>query len=979
VWAKVYEFLKDKELDILVVENEKEAKAASDVALLLDKKHIVFPDFRAKYLDDLRSFKEELDQLKAALYDFYKEPKLIISPYKTIAFSLPSKSYFTQEKLEFGKEIDIESFKERLLKWGYYFVDIVQSKGEVSFRGDIIDIFSPNLKLPVRVSLFDTQIESIRYFEPQTQKSIKEELEDIEIIPAFFNIEDEYEELLEKIESSKADVFEKDLDSLGFWFLKDRENLLKNKRAYFLKEEIKKEVEELYNESSSLLVLKESFNIPSLPEPKEYRDIEVINIDALIEANKDKKIKIIAKNEASVRRSFLKDLTKAEFIYKDIYVNIKGPNELIVSLNPPKKVKKRATLVIDELKKGDYVVHEQHGIGIFEGIREVEILGAKRDFVSIAYQGEDRLLVPVENLELLSRYISDGSVAVVDKLGSGTFIKLKKRVKERLFEIAANLIKVAAKRELSEGKEVVIDPLIKLFQKDAGFEYTQDQKESVEAILKHLSSSKVMDMLLSGDVGFGKTEVAMNAIFAVVKSGYQAALVVPTTLLSNQHYQTLKERFSKYDIKVAKVDRFVSAKKKKEILEALKKGEIDVVVGTHAIFGAKFKNLALVVIDEEHKFGVKQKEKLKELTANVHLLSMSATPIPRSLNMALSRIKDLKELREPPSIREEVRTYVKEYDAKLLKEVMLREFRRGGQVFYIHNSIASIEDKKEELQKLLPQAKILVLHSKISAATTEKELIKFANKEYDILLSTSIVESGIHMPNVNTIIVEGADRFGIADLHQLRGRVGRGAKEGYCYYIVEDKDRLTKEAKKRLLALETNSYLGSGAALAYYDLEIRGGGNIIGAQQSGHIKNIGYTLYLKMLEESIKELTTSKTQEEGVELKLSINAYISKELVNEDRLKLELYRRLSKVKHPDEIREIEEEIEDRFGKLDTPTKNFLDLILVKVLAKDRGISKISNYHQNISIEFLDGRKELLKARSKDEDDILDSLLKRLRK
>ena len=979
--AKFYEFLKKTEdVDFLIVENEKEAMDAADAASMLDREYILFPDFRAGYEDDLRSFKEELDALRASLFRYYTRPAMVIAPYKTILHPLPAKRYFDSFSLDFGDEIDLEDLKERLLNWGYSFVDIVESRGEVSFRGDIIDIFTPNLDNPVRISLFDTQVESMRFFDPQTQKSISEEIESIRIIPAFFNLKGEYEELMEKIERSGADVFEKDMGSLGFWYLKDKINLLKGKKAYLSKDSLKEDIEELYTQSGQL-VPKEELEFISVPKPVEYEDIEPFNIDALIEANRDKKIKVLVKNRGAARRSFLKDLKNIEFVYKDILLNIKGKDELIISLNRPKSVKKRASLVLDELKAGDYVVHEQHGIGLFEGIKEVEILGAKRDFVSISYQGGDKLLVPVENLEVLSRYIADGAVASLDRLGSGSFARLKKKVKEKLFEIAADLIKVAAKRELAEGKRVVVDPQIELFQKDAGFEYTQDQKRAVEAILKQMSGSKVMDMLLSGDVGFGKTEVAMNAIFAAVKSGYQAALVVPTTLLSNQHYITLQNRLEKYGIKVTKIDRFVSAKEKKERLEALKEGKIDVVVGTHALFGAQFKELGLVVIDEEHKFGVKQKEKLKELTHNVHLLSMSATPIPRSLNQALSRIKELSELREAPSIRQEVRTYVKEYEPKLIKEVILREFRRGGQVFYIYNSIASIEEKKKELQKLLPQARILVLHSKVPAATTEKELMRFAKREYDILLSTSIVESGIHMPNVNTIVVEGADRFGIADLHQLRGRVGRGGKEGYCYYIVEDKEKLTEDAKKRLLALEANSFLGSGAALAYYDLEIRGGGNIVGAQQSGHIKNIGYTLYLKMLEESIKELTTTGQSDEqsGVELKLSVNAYISKELVNEDRLKLDLYRRLSRAEKIEDINLIEEEIEDRFGKIDAPTKNFLDLILIKVLAKDLGVRRISNYNQNITLEFNDGKKELVKAASKDDEDIIERVLRRLRK
>ena len=948
MWAKYYEYLKKRTPDAIIVADEQEATHVADVAKLLQKPFVKLPDFRAEYGDDLRVFKEELDELFVQLNNYYHTPALLIVPKATAKHPMPIKKYFARKTIEFGDRIDREEFKNLLYRWGYTFVDIIEAKGEASFRGDIIDIFPPNHQKPVRFSLFDDEVESIRYFDPITQRSIKEELEEVEIYNAFL-VRDE--ELEEAIEESNFDVFEKDIYSVGFW-VAQREDILAGKSV---------------------------INASNIPEANEYRDLEIFNINELIKRT-SKKVIVLAKSPEVARRSAIAELKKVEFCYIDAECNIEGPDEIILSLNKPaKKRRKRAAIVLDELRIGEYVVHEQHGIGIFKGLRQIEIMGAKRDFVEIAYAGEDKLLVPVENLEVLSRYVADsGSIAVVDKLGSSSFTRLKAKVKAKLFEIAADIVKVSAMRALLPGKKILTPPDLALFQKDAGFTYTPDQQEAIETIVKRLASSKAMDMLLSGDVGFGKTEVAMNAIYAVVKNGYQAAVVVPTTLLSAQHYDTLKKRLGKYGISVTKIDRFVSAKEKKERLEALREGKIDVVVGTHALFGASFKNLGLVVIDEEHKFGVKQKEKLKSFAKDVHILSMSATPIPRSLNMALSQIKDLCEIRTPPKERKPVRTYVKSYDAKLIKEVVLREIRRGGQIFYIYNSIAGIEEKKEELQELLPGKKILVLHSKISSATTEKELVKFARGEYDMLLSTSIVESGIHMPNVNTIIVEGADRFGIADLHQLRGRVGRGTKEGYCYYIVEDKESLTEEAKKRLIALESNSYLGSGAALAYYDLEIRGGGNIIGAQQSGHIKNIGYSLYLKMLEDAITKLTKGEIEEEKeVELKLTVNAYISSDVVREDRLKLELYRRLSNAESLEEISEIEEEMRDRFGAIDEVTRNFLDLIEIKLLAKKAGIKRISNYKQNITIEF-EGKKEHIQAASKDDADILRSILRYLK-
>lgn len=942
----------------------------------------MLPDFRASFGDDLRSFKEELEELLVALDRYYLKNTLLISPYWTLLNYLPSPKYFKNFLLQFGDKIVLDEFKKRLLFWGYEFVDIVQSRGEVSIRGDIIDIYPRDSK-PIRISLFDNEIESIRYFDETTQKSFKDELESIRITPALFGLDEkEYEKLSSKILKVDNDAFIKDIPSLGFWYLEDRINLLLNKSAYFVND-IKKEIDLAY-EYGLNFIPKDSFSLPTIKEAKEYRDVEVLNINYLIKSRANKKIKIIAKNETAIRRSQIESFNKLEFIYKDIVLNIEGNNELIISLNKREKNRrfKKSKILLDELKVGDYVVHENHGIAIFSGIEPVTVLGATRDFLVLKYQGDDRLLVPVENIDLIDRYVaSSGVIPVLDRLGSGSFVRLKKRVKERLFEIANEIVKIAAKRELARGEICNIkNEQILLFQNSLGFDYTKDQIDAIKEIFEDISTGKVMDRLLSGDVGFGKTEVAMNAIFAAVKSGYQTAFLAPTTLLSNQHFQTLKDRFKKFDIEVAKLDRTTTAKEKKEILQRLKDGSLDVVVGTHSILQAKFLKLALVIVDEEHKFGVKQKEKLKELNHNVHMLSMSATPIPRSLNMALSKLKDISELRTPPEGKKEVRTYVKEYDEKLIKEVILRELRRGGQIFYIFNSIANIEFKKEELLNILPNLKILVLHSKINANISQKELLNFFEKKYDLLLSTSIVESGLHMPNVNTIIVDGADSFGMADLHQLRGRVGRGKRDGFCYFLVADKDRLTQEAKKRLLALESNSYLGSGQVLAMYDLEIRGGGNILGAQQSGHIKNIGYGLYLKMLEDTINMLTTGKIEEKPkIEIKLTVNAYISKELVSEDRLRLDLYRRLGQCSNIQEVFDIEEEIVDRFGKLDNITKQFLDIVIIKILGLKSKIKSISNYNENITIEYSDGKKEFLKARSKDDDDLIDVVLQRLRK
>lgn len=990
--SSLFEYLQNtkERAKVLIVEDAKEAKRAKVVYDYLGKKAFILPDIRLLPGDDTRSYLNDIALAFGQLQKFHKfGSATLIAPFRTLTINLPKAQFLQTFTLNFGDSLQPEVLKEKLYNWGYEFVDVVSAKGEVSFRGDIIDIYPPNLQSAIRISLFDTEIEEMRYFDIATQKREKEELESIEVAPAFLALNSEQRECLaQRVEQSSFNAFVKDIPSLGLWLLEDfATNYLQEYSQILARASLQEEIEEFYALNSQNLpqVSKEDFATNALLEASNYRDLEVVNINAIIEAHKAKKITIIAKSETQIRASSLPHLQDLNIRYMDGILNIASDSELILSINKEQKQRrvKKPTLVLDEIKVGEYVVHESYGVGVFKGIEKREVLGRFREFVALQYQNEDMLYIPVENLEVIDRYVaSSGSLPSLDKLGKQSFAKLKSRVKEKLFAIARELMEISAKRLLKEGIKIVVDRnLQEAFLNEAGFTHTSDQLRAIEEILDELASGHIMDRLLSADVGFGKTEVAMNAIFAVVKNGYQAAIVAPTTLLSAQHFKSLQSRFERWDIKLAKIDRFTTPKAKKAILEGLQEGRFDVVVGTHALLNAKFKNLALIVIDEEHKFGVKQKEAIKALTINTHLLSMSATPIPRSLNMALSQIKTFSEIFTPPVNRVAVRTFVKNYDIQSITEVIRRELRRGGQVFYVYNSIAAIEEKKRVLLEEMPNLKIALLHSKISAATTEKEMLKFEQKEYDLLLSTSIVESGIHLPNANTMIVDGAQNFGIADLHQLRGRVGRGGVEGYCYYFVENKEQLSENAKRRLLALESHSDLGSGTVLAMHDLEIRGGGNLIGEAQSGHIKQIGYSLYLKMLEDAIKTLSgKEENKEHSVEIKLSVDAYLSDELISEDRLRLELYRRLSQCQSLEEVYEIEEEISDRFGKLDKMTKLFIDLMAIKVLAKSRGVKKVSSYEQRIFIEYIQEDKErtTLNSPTKDSDDIIATTLEFLR-
>ncbi|HEB7538669.1 TPA: DEAD/DEAH box helicase [Campylobacter coli] len=974
--ANFFEYLQGSNIAQLVLcEDDKESFLLSQVALFKGLKTFVLPDFRAEFGDDLRAFSKELFELCKVLNAYHKEKdtKILISPLSTILKKLPGQKHLKSYNLSKKNAFDLSEFKNELIKLGYEFVDMVQDKGEVSIRGEIIDIFCINEELPTRVLLFGDELESIRKFDPMNQKSFPKEYEELEICPflTYFS-EENYEDFKDKLENFNSDVLVNDINSLGFWCIDDFCDYLE---LDFIS--IKKFNQEEWDKDLSKI------NAKIIPQASVYKDLKSSYNKDFFSLHQNKKIIILAKNEALFKALDLENTQNISFQKSDLILNLISNQELIISLNhkEKQKYKRKANLIIDELKIGDFIVHEDYGVGKFLGLEMISISGAKKEFVAIEYQNSDKLLLPVENLYMIDKYLgASGGIPLLDRLGKMTFIRLKERLKTKLLAIASEIVIMAAKRALIKPKEIKIDYADQAyFVSKAGFSYTQDQNKACEEILNDFENGKVMDRLLSGDVGFGKTEVAMNAIYPVVKSGFCAFFFAPTTLLSHQHYKSLKKRFEPFDIEVFKLDRFTSTKEKKTLMLNLEQNKPCVVIGTHALLNVECENLALVIIDEEHKFGVKQKEKLKELTQNSHLLSMSATPIPRSLNQALSSIKSYSVLQTPPEDRLDVRTFVKENDDALLKEAITRELRRGGQIFYIHNHIASIEQCKKHLLDLFKNLRILILHSKIDAKIQEEEMLKFENKEYDLLLSTSIVESGIDLPNANTMIVERSDRFGMADLHQLRGRVGRSDRQGYCYFLVENKEELTQDALKRLISLESNSYLGAGSVLAYHDLEIRGGGNLLGIDQSGHIEQIGLSLYLKMLEDELNALTKKESfEEKKIDLKLTINAFLNSELINEDRLRLELYRRLSKCKNIDEVYEIEGEIEDRFGKLDLYTKQFLMLIIIKILALGK-FKTISNFEQNIQFVKINDEKEFIKARSKDDDDIIEAVLTYLRK
>ncbi|PUD26303.1 transcription-repair coupling factor [Helicobacter pylori] len=974
---------------ILACKDFKESELAKEVISYFkpNTKAILFPEFRAKKNDDLRSFFEEFLQLLGGLREFYqalenKQEAIIIAPISALLHPLPKKELLESFKITLLEKYNLKDLKDKLFYYGYEILDLVEVEGEASFRGDIVDIYAPNSKA-YRLSFFDTECESIKEFDPTTQMSLKEDLLEIEIPPTLFSLDKpSYKDLKTKVEQSPFNSFSKDLTSFGLWFLGEKANDLLHAYKSVISPKALEEIQEL----ASLNELDgERFkSLKVLENAQGYEDLEIHAhaLEGFIALHSNHKITLLAPNK-TILDNVISALERSsiECVIAPFVLNFKTPDGIFISLNSFERKKKRqkSKLALNELNPGEWVVHDDYGVGVFSQLVQHSVLGSKRDFLEIAYLGEDKLLLPVENLHLIARYVAQSdSVPVKDRLGKGSFLKLKAKVRTKLLEIAGKIIELAAERNLILGKKMDTHLAeLEVFKSHAGFEYTSDQEKAIAEISKDLSSRRVMDRLLSGDVGFGKTEVAMHAIFCAFLNGFQSTLVVPTTLLAHQHFETLRARFENFGVKVARLDRYASEKNK--LLKAVELGLVDVLVGTHAILGAKFKNLGLVVVDEEHKFGVKQKEALKELSKSVHFLSMSATPIPRTLNMALSQIKGISSLKTPPTDRKPSRTFLKEKNDELLKEIIYRELRRNGQIFYIHNHIASISKVKTKLENLIPKLKIAILHSQINAHKSEEIMLEFAKGNYQVLLCTSIVESGIHLPNANTIIIDNAQNFGLADLHQLRGRVGRGKKEGFCYFLIEDQKSLNEQALKRLLALEKNSYLGSGESIAYHDLEIRGGGNLLGQDQSGHIKNIGYALYTRMLEDAIYELSGGKKRlEKSVEIQLGVSAFLNPELIASDSLRLDLYRRLSLCENVDEVGQIHEEIEDRFGKIDDLSAQFLQIITLKILANQLGIIKLSNFNQNITITYSDGNKESLKAPSKDDNDILETLLKHLR-
>ncbi|GGE24073.1 transcription-repair coupling factor [Streptococcus himalayensis] len=935
--------------------------------------------------------------------------------------------------LEVGLEFSVDTIVNQLSCMGYNRVNQVLSQGEFSLRGDILDIFELEEEYPYRIEFFGDEIDGIRRFDADSQRSL-ENIDRIIIHPMTELLlgEDDYQRGSERLEKELSKQVDPTLKSyleevltssrdrkphadlrkfLSFFyekqwtiqdylpknapvFLDDFQKIMDQHARFEL--EVANLLTEDLQKSRAL-----STQIYFASNYKDYRNYKPatffsnfhkglgnLKFDTLYQFNqypmqeffsqfsllKDEiaryrksgyTVILQASSDSSLQslqqhlQEYAIDLDylKEENIYRDAVQLIAGSlvqgfqfvDEKIVLITEfeifQKKIKRRVRRQqisnaerlkdYNELEKGDYVVHQVHGIGQYLGIETIEISGVHRDYVSIQYQNADRISIPVEQINTLSKYVaSDGKVPKINKLNDGRFQKTKQKVRMQVEDIADDLIKLYAERSQLEGFQFSKDDDAQLaFDNDFPYVETEDQLRSVQEIKKDMESSSPMDRLLVGDVGFGKTEVAMRAAFKAVNDHKQVAILVPTTVLAQQHYSNFKERFENFAVNVDVLSRFRSKSEQKETLEKLKKGQVDILIGTHRLLSkdVEFADLGLMIIDEEQRFGVKHKEKLKELKTKIDVLTLTATPIPRTLHMSMLGIRDLSVIETPPTNRYPVQTYVLETNPTVIRDAVLREMDRGGQVYYLYNKVDTIEQKVSELKELIPEASIGYVHGQMTEIRLENTLLDFINGEYDILVTTTIIETGVDIPNANTLFIENADHMGLSTLYQLRGRVGRSNRIAYAYLMYRPDKSLTEVSEKRLEAIKGFTELGSGFKIAMRDLSIRGAGNILGKSQSGFIDSVGFEMYSQLLEEAIlrKQGKEEKRQKSNAELSLQIDAYLPSEYISDERQKIEIYKRIREIDNRVNYEQLQDELIDRFGDYPDVVAYLLEIGLLK--------------------------------------------------
>ena len=1047
-------FLKLKRNIVVVKANQYEANMLYQKVMLLNEKDVsLFAVDESYRIEALAASPELLGQRIDTMYQLTKnEPRILITHSQAIIRYLPTKQLFIDNclKIKVGMQIDIYDLKASLLKSGYQSAIRVDQPFYFSKRGGVIDVFSIQYENPIRIEFFDDEIESIRFYNQNTQRTI-ENIDEITILPASDILYDDQE--VTKVISKINDLRDSQVEILDELYLEDflnkvsidQENLRNHDTSFSMYSYYN-----LFNQTTSigdylddpLIILSNSQDInfayknyleenfyyyqelinvgKSVKGLNLFRDLYEVTDKATIEFKSfatDEKdvifngrtIMIDSQDEKmliSQIRSYLKLstviialdderqirliselLNRHELLYTmldnsgefypglnlvidkigfgfelvDENIVVISSNELFKTKNvkKPKYFKyKNAKVLKDyqELEVGDYVVHDNYGIGQYLGIKTLEVQGVHRDYLYVAYAGDDTLYIPVEQFNLVRKYSSsEGKVPKINKLGSSQWQKAKAKARNKVDDIADKLIEIYAARMNQTGYAFPVDNEMQLeFENAFGYELTEDQVRSVKEIKEDMEKPQPMDRLLCGDVGFGKTEVALRAVFKAILGNKQVAFLCPTTILSMQHYKTMLDRFENFPVKVALLNRFTSTKQKNQILKDLKEGNIDLLVGTHRILSkdVEFKDIGLLCIDEEQRFGVKQKEKIKEYRKTIDVLTLSATPIPRTLQMSLMGIRGLSQIETPPKNRQPVQTYVIEKNDVLIKQIIERELARDGQVFYLHNRTSNIANTADKIGRMVPGAKVVVGHGKMDKNEIEDVMMRFVNKEYNVLICTTIIETGIDIPNANTIIVENADKFGLSQLYQIKGRVGRSNRGAYAYLLYNPSKVLTEEASKRLKAIKEFTELGSGYKIAMRDLAIRGAGDILGGTQSGFIDSIGFDMFMKILQDSVNQKMGKQEQEVDIKnVNVNVDGYIPHDYVSSDIEKLELYQRLDNTKTISAIDHLKTEFIDYYGKLPDEVAALIEKRKLDILASSKIIDVLEEKKGNIEITF----------------------------
>lgn len=972
-----------------------------------------YPSLDTKIWSEIGPSRTEVGQRIATLRSLIRNeiPVVVTSaPALLEKIAEPDDVELYKLNLRVGQTIAFEQFVTQLVEMGFVREDRVDDPGEMSVRGGIVDLFLFEEEYPFRIEFCGDDIESIRIFDVESQRSLAQ-YTDIDILP--LSCAGPYgpidERTLLDLDFKKS-LFDYIADDAILWLenkiilqivIRDyqREASVHFQRLSEERHNRPIKYADYFYDSDSITARLDRYpSIDVVPYVQNKKpsihfgihenghfggNIKLFQqeVGTILSTSNSAFVALACDSEGQKDR--MKELLKEESFPQDIHIftfnisqGFSWPNRGVylfttrelygrVRLHRPSGIEKRSVSFREQLsiKRGDYVVHDEYGIGQFDGLEKIKAYGKDRECLTLTYQDGDKLYVPLEKMDQVQKYSStDGTIPVLNKLGSLNWDRLKKRTKKRIREITKDLIKLYATRKMRPGYAFSEDTVWqKELEASFQFEETIDQLSAIADVKKDMQTAQPMDRLICGDVGYGKTEVAVRAAFKAMNDGKQVALLVPTTILAEQHYATFSQRLTSFPVHINVLSRFKPPKQQKTIIEQLGNGDLDLVIGTHRLLSKDivFNDLGLLIIDEEQRFGVIHKERLKLLKQSVDTLTLSATPIPRTMHMALMGAKDMSIINSPPHNRLPIKTEVSRFDEELIREAILRELDRGGQVFFVHNRVQSIYGISALLNKLIPEARIAVAHGQMKGHQLEKVMLKFVQGEVQVLVCTMIIESGIDMPNANTLIVNRADKFGLAQLYQLRGRVGRSDQQAYAYLLVPPMRKLTRDAIKRLQTIQEYSELGSGYKIAMRDLEIRGAGNIFGAEQTGFINALGYELYTKIIAETIAEMKRDlnieqeSESESSLEAKIvcAVDAYIPEEYIVSQSERVDIYRRLVRAAKEETVHDIHEELIDRFGAIPPSVQNLLDYILIKILASRARLQHVRIHKNTIEGEF----------------------------